>query len=77
MKIAKDKIEFSDGATDYANCGIIGLAPDGDIYQGYDGSLYAEHMEGEIQQLSKIQRIELSEYMISAWQKVKEVAENE
>jgi hypothetical protein len=36
MKLENDGIVFSDGRTEYANCGIIGISPEGGISGGYD-----------------------------------------
>lgn len=77
MKIAQDTVVFSDGSSAYANFGIVGLGTDGTIHHGCDGDMYTDYMEPEYRGLTKSQRIELAEYMIEAWRKVKEVAENE
>lgn len=43
MKIENDKVIFSTGKTRPANCGIIGLGPDMEVTEGYDGLFFGDH----------------------------------
>ena len=69
MIIEGDNVIFSSGKVVYANGGIIGLCEPGkygwDIYEGYDGAI-------DIDELSKQERIELADYMIALWQRLKD-----
>ena len=69
MKIKDDKVIFSTGKEKYANNGIIGLSPELDITEGYDGGF-----EEDEDDLTKEEQIELAEYMIEAWARFKEKA---
>ena len=42
-----DHIELPSGVRLSANCGIIGIAPDLDVYEGYDGNLRIERPDGK------------------------------
>jgi len=44
MKIENRKIIFNDGAERYCSYGIIGLSPEFDIHDGYDGTLYNKEL---------------------------------
>lgn len=80
MKISGNKVLFSTGREKSANCGIIGLAPDGNVTDGYDSEFYskddAEWMDPE-DILTAAERVELAEYMIEQWQRFKATAETE
>lgn len=65
LKIEGDNVIFSSGRRDYANCGIIGLGPDGSISGGYDGGFPSHGRD-----LTKAEQIELAEYMIQQWKLV-------
>lgn len=70
MIIEKEKILFSTGRKDAANCSIIGINPELVTYEGYDGCFPCWGNE-----LTKEERIELADYMIGLWTKYKEVHE--
>jgi hypothetical protein len=57
----------------YANCGIVGLSPEGEVSEGYDGGFWYNDSDS----LTPTERIELGEYMISRWREFVEVAEND
>jgi len=69
MIIKRDDVIFSSGKVVYANRGIIGLSMPGEygweISEGYDGRI-------DIDELSKQERIELADYMITLWQRFKD-----
>lgn len=69
MKIDEDNdaIVFSDGRRYNTNCGIIGLSPGLNTYEGYDGVLESGNC-----MFDKQQKIELADYMIELWTKYKE-----
>ena len=52
------------------NCGIIGLSPEGDVSNGYDGGFFSREMEewDECPDLTPEECVELAEYMIKRWQ---------
>jgi hypothetical protein len=67
-----DLLTFSTGKSVFANCGILGIRKDDDgghiyIYEGYDGHLSDED-------LTKIERIELADFVIGLWTEYKEVS---
>jgi hypothetical protein len=49
-----------------AHCGIIGIGPDGYLYEGYDGGF------GEGVEVTQEDRIALAKLMIERWQQVLE-----
>jgi hypothetical protein len=61
------------GRTFNANCGIIGIDPDGDISEGYDGGIdvRADPEKWTGSDLSQEERIELADYMIRRWEAFK------
>jgi hypothetical protein len=63
MRIDGDTVKFRSGKEEYANCGIIGLSPDGSAAGGYDGG-FPGYDDSE---LTKEERVELAEYMIVKW----------
>jgi len=67
MKIDGDKVIFSSGRKAYSNGGIIGLSPDGDIYEGYDGYFHLKMNSEEDDSLTKDELIDLADYMIERW----------
>ena len=75
MKIIKDTVIFSTGTKRYANNGIIGLGPDYNVSEGYDGGFWApcesEYRESE---LTPAERIELADYMIERWKTFRDMA---
>ena len=79
MKIEKDDIIFDSGrrVKSACNLGIIGLSPDLDwIYEGYDGNLCpVETTQTDIDfgyDITDNEKIEIADYMISLWQRLKE-----
>jgi len=64
MKIEGDKITFTSGREKYANKGIIGLSPEGNVSEGYDGGLW--HPDSH-RPITPTDRIELGTYMMSRW----------
>ncbi len=79
MKIEGDKIIFSTGKESSANGGVIGLAPDGGITDGWDGTLYSKEYAGDgfDGDLEPKERMELAKYMIKEWTKVQLMAFHE
>ena len=57
-----------------ANCGIIGISPSGSLTEGYDGHIYLSPSTGPI---TKEERLELADYMISVWEKFKDLSNEE
>ena len=58
-----DTMVLSSGRSVYANCGIVGIDPDGNVSEGYDGGL-APDGEGDF---TEDERRELAAYMVSRW----------
>ena len=58
----EDVYQLSTGTIIYANRGIIGLAPDGSIYGGYDEGV---HTRGD---LTDDEVRDVAAYMIEKWQ---------
>lgn len=71
MKIEGGKVIFSTGRVESANAGIIGINPELDLHQGYDGSFASYAAWGpedeEYKPLTKAEREELADYMIGLW----------
>lgn len=67
----RDTIILSTGRTMYANCGIIGIDPELNVSQGYDGQLFRF---GE-NSLTPEERREISDYMIDLWTRFGEASE--
>lgn len=59
-----NEIELSTGRTIYANRGIVGIGPDLDLTQGYDGDI-------RIGLLTTAERLELVEFVIARWQRLR------
>ena len=57
----QNKIYFSTGKVIYANNGIVGISPDMEIFEGYDGSISDDY------ELSRMEKIELADLMIDRW----------
>jgi hypothetical protein len=77
MKIVGDKITFTSGRERYASNGIIGLGPDGEVTEGYDGSLWSvEEVDWREPEacLSPADRVELADYMIERWKTFRDKA---
>lgn len=66
MRIERGKLIFRSGRSMSANCGIVGLRPDGCICDGYDGD-FDEPSDPE-------DRAELAQHMIEQWTKVRDEA---
>lgn len=64
MRIDGDTIKFRNGREEYAACGIIGMSPEGTLSGGYDDGFACDIGECT---LTKGERIELAEYMITQW----------
>jgi len=79
MKIIKDRCIFSTGTELQANCGVIGIGPDLEITEGWDGGFYnpSVYFDEEDYPLTPVERIELAEFMIAKWKKFKKEAEDE
>ena len=60
-----EEFEFTTGRKETANCHIIGIGPDLEVSDGYDGG-------GFDYSLTREEKIELADYMIALWQKFKE-----
>lgn len=58
-----DTLILSSGRSVYANCGIVGISPDGVVTEGYDGGLDPSG-EGDF---TEDERREIAAYMISRW----------
>ena len=63
-----DNYKLSTGKELSANRGIIGIDPLLNISEGYDDGIDDDYL------LTKEEKIELAEYMISLWEKYKEKA---
>lgn len=61
MEYISDRYKLSSGKEFYANHGIIGIAPDLEISEGYDGGLSW--------QFTKEDKREIAEYMIKLWER--------
>lgn len=76
MKIKNHKAIFSTGRVKTAYSGIIGLAPDLTVTNGYDSGFYyhREDWMGDDyeEELTKSECIELADYMIAEWKRFKE-----
>lgn len=59
--IDDDDVTLSTGRTIYANRGIFGLTPDGELTEGCDGGVDAN--------LAPAERREIAEMMIARWRK--------
>ncbi len=70
MRIDGDTVKFRNGREEFANLGIIGIDPDGDISGGYDeGFAGGDDSDGRDNPLTKEERIELAAYMMNQWAK--------
>lgn len=77
MKIQGDDIIFDSGrhVKDACNRGVIGLGPDfGYITSGWDDAICSiERDTFDYKAISQQEKIEIADYMISQWEKVKEI----
>ena len=70
-----DKFVFTQGRSVYANCGIIGIDPNLQTFDGYDGNFDREWtVDGNTiySTLSRSEKLELACYMISLWARYKD-----
>ena len=75
MKIIGDDVIFSTGKVRYSNNGIIGLSPDGDVTEGYDGGFWSrDESEFRDDTLTPAERVELADYMIERWKTFRDAA---
>ena len=74
MEVDRDKLIFSTGRRIIANGGIIGLAPDLEVSEGYDGTIYNDYIEEfeEEHRLTPAEVNELADYMVALWGKWRE-----
>jgi len=72
MQIDGDSIILSTGKVINANRGIVGINPDLDISEGYDGTLDEEDLPDD-ERLTDDERLELANYVISLWEKWKSI----
>lgn len=63
-----DKYVLSSGREFYANLGILGIDPRGDVSEGYDGGLYPER-GGGADDFTPEERREIADFAIAAWEK--------
>ena len=70
MKQNGDQYTLSSGREFYANRGILGVGPDGDVSEGYDGGLYPERSKGDRNKdFTPEERREIADFAIAAWEK--------
>ena len=79
MRIDGDDLIMDDGKVYYANNGIVGLSPEGNIHGGYDDTIHlVDHDDGVAMDyalvIPKAHRREIAEYMIRQWVNVLEQA---
>jgi hypothetical protein len=66
MKVEEDELVFSTGRRFYANKGIVGLSPNLEISEGYDGGIEDKWCEPP-RVLTRAEKVELADYMIALW----------
>lgn len=66
MRFNETRYEYtlSTGRRVYANNGILGIGPDGGIYEGYDSCVLDDDFTDD-------ERAEIADYMIELWQAYK------
>lgn len=78
MKIQGDDIIFDSGRQlkDVCNRGVIGLGPDlVYISSGWDDTICSIKADNfDYKAISGLEKVEIADYMISQWKKVKEIA---
>lgn len=69
IRVESDKIYFSSGRTAYANNGIVGLSPELEVTEGYDGGVaWPPHEESDANDaLTAVDMAELADHMIERW----------
>lgn len=80
IKVELDLITFSSGREAYANLGVVGLGPNLEIFEGYDGTIEFAPGErlfertGEHQEhwLTADDLRELADHMIAEWTRYRE-----
>ena len=71
MKYANDRYTFASGRSIYANNGIIGIRPDLEISEGYDGGIPGQWPDSFLDDGSEptpADFVELADAMIEMWQ---------
>lgn len=63
-----DKYVLSSGREFYANLGILGIDPRGDVSQGYDGGLRLDSV-GMEDDFTPEERREIADFAMAAWEK--------
>lgn len=78
MKIKGDRCIFSTGTRLFANRGVIGIGPNLEVTEGWDGGFYnpSSYFDEEDSPLTPVERVELADFMIGQWKKFKKEAEN-
>jgi hypothetical protein len=56
---------LSTGKEISANCSILGISPELELHEGYDGRIYEEDLTPE-------EKLEIAEYAIALWQQYKD-----
>jgi hypothetical protein len=68
ITVKGDEIEFSSGRKMYANNGIVGISPNLEVFEGYDGDVYVMDNKGKYShELTDKEAIELANYMLVLW----------
>lgn len=73
MQYDKDNGEIvweSTGRRRLAHLNILGINSEGQLFQGYDGTLLEWNL-GEEEELTPKEKLELADYMIARWQRYK------
>ena len=60
-----DDFILSTGKVISANCSILGISPELDLHEGYDGTINEEDLTPQ-------EKLEVAEYAISLWQEYKD-----
>jgi hypothetical protein len=72
--LAGDAYRLRSGRAFYAHNGIIGIDPDGEVFEGYDGGIdIVREWDYEFQPWTPAERAELADEMIRRWQRFKGV----
>jgi hypothetical protein len=76
IKADSDGVTFSSGRTMYANQGILGLSPDLELYEGYDGGVWVFDENGNWalgpeEPPTRVDLVELADMMMVRWQQFK------
>jgi hypothetical protein len=73
VTIKGDRVFFASGRTRYANGGVIGVSPDLEVSDGWDGGFWSVGMEDHADDpLTRQDLEELADYMIGQWDRFKE-----